>query len=544
MSFPPHGQKGSVWLGYALLIDGVREHDRPRIDAGLLAIDCVVDQRDGGAELRSGDGAFDHMMLASAYNVAVAEASSNPLFVRYRPAWEQWLRRMPLVWLPNEHHYANKYLVEAVAVLELERTGLTSNVRGSILSERRSAVARATKLVNHIVPAYGRRTSKRLHGRPGFVLSDPSNNALAYHGLSLGFYARAISLLGHRASPAAHEALARVVHASWTLMGPDGDAAYIGRSQEMAWALALTAYGSESAAQAERNPQRAARFRAVADRGLRRLRSAYGSGPYGFYVTPALRVGPRSALAGLDTYANGPSYSGLTLMALDWAAKVSARDNGPVARIGSDAPGGGVLSSGRLRFATLRTGDSWFAVKRSSSATARDLRYDFGLVALESRRRDGTWRDVMPVRPHTTGAADGAGPVLRSNGRWGLPDGRRIRRSPNGIAVTGGYRTSHGQPIKGGMRLSVARHACGVAVRFRVAAGDQVEYSVFLRENGRIRRSRRSATDGVQAITFPADAAVHTRGSYSSGSDPRLKRLVLTFGARRTRTVEIGFCAA
>ena len=71
-----------------------------------------------------------------------------------------------------------------------------------------------------------------------------------------------------------------------------------------------------------------------------------------------------------------------------------------------------MLSKGESQFAVVRKGAVWFAVRRSSSRRrADDLRYDFGLVALQGRV-DGRWRDVLRIRPRQLKGRDSAGPTM------------------------------------------------------------------------------------------------------------------------------------
>jgi hypothetical protein len=203
-----------------------------------------------------------------------------------------------------------------------------------------------------------------------------------------------------------------------------------------------------------------------------------------------------------------------------------------------------VISPGRLQFAVSRAGNSWFAVKRASSYSAGDLRYDFGLVAMETRRADGTWVPVLPLRPHTTGREHTAGPVLRAAGGVGLPEGTRTRLGSDGrVTVEGAWRTLHGGVVRSGLRYSVAPSGCGVAIRFRVPGGAEVDYSVFLRDSSPISRKRGLLSDGVQVVRFPASARVKIVRGYSSDADPRVAEAKLRFGARRARTVQLSVCA-
>src|SRR5207249_1692800 len=158
---------------------------------------------------------------------------------------------------------------------------------------------------------------------------------LSYHALASGFLARAVQLLGNHAPAQARSLLRAATNGSWAFASPAGGVGYIGRSQDEAWTLPLTAYGAEvSAAQ--------------------------------------------------------PGVAGAT--------------------------GAVRLGAGAAEFAAVRRGNVWFAVKRARSE-ARDLRYDLGLLALLVRAGDGSWRDVLPLRPRVKGARAGAGPFLRIRGR-------------------------------------------------------------------------------------------------------------------------------
>ena len=276
-------------------------------------------------------------------------------------------------------------------------------------------------------------------GQPTLILSDPPDNPLAYQGFSVGFYARALREMGPYDSPGARMALRSAVNASLDLTAPDGDLAYFGRSQEEGWALAATANGAATAARvagSRRADDRA--YRALADRVLKRLSAAYGVGPEGMYIVPALRTDMKRGARGLDINAGAPSFAGITLMNLNWALQDLPRRTRR-GRIGSDGDGTTALSQGESRFAVVRRGPVWFAVRRSRSLRrGYDLRYDFGLIALKVRK-DGSWSDVLRLRPRRLNGADSAGPsLITAQGRalpygdvaqpWRSRLGRRRRR--------------------------------------------------------------------------------------------------------------------
>jgi hypothetical protein len=169
-------------LAYGLLQEGVRTGRRELVDTGLRTMNAAV--RDIPADRET--GVFHLFAVASAYNLARDELADQPLFMEHRDEWERWLKKAPLRFLPATNHYANKYMVEAVAMLELNRSGLTSRIEGSALANRRRSEELARRLVNVVAPRAAAASGTRFAGAPAFVLSDPSNNALAYHALSFG----------------------------------------------------------------------------------------------------------------------------------------------------------------------------------------------------------------------------------------------------------------------------------------------------------------------------------------------------------------------
>ena len=237
---------------------------------------------------------FEDLAVAAAYNVCRRHLADYAPFRRRRDAWEHWLRRSRMTRLDSTDHFVNKQVVETVGVLELLRTGVHSNLPEATLGGARDrARSLAIDLVNHRVPAIADHDGVDVDGRRTLVLSDPPSYALAYHALSCGFFARAVDLLGDLATASGRETLRDVVRASWWLTGPDGDLAYMGRSQEQAWALPCTAYAAEVAAGAAgSDADEDRRFHALAARALSRLHDDYVVGPTGLWIVPALARDP------------------------------------------------------------------------------------------------------------------------------------------------------------------------------------------------------------------------------------------------------------
>jgi hypothetical protein len=222
-------------------------------------------------------------------------------------------------------------------------------------------------------------------------------------------------------------------------------------------------------------------------------------------------------------------------MALEWAIASA----GP----GADGPAPAdafVLGTGTGAWATARKGDIWFAVKRTRTST-RDLRYDFGLVALKARV-DGTWRDVLPLRPRTLAGSDSAGPVLHRGGSVGYPEGSKLLSAKGRrLVIRGGFRTRSGRWLRRGVVFTFAPIACGVRLTFAARAGDHLQFSGFFRQKPR--RKGRSVADRSQRIRFdrPPDG-VTEEGVYASGSDIGLVRARALFRRPRSGTVAIEIC--
>ena len=528
---PPRSTRyGEAILGYGLMQAGLREGDDDTVDAGLRALDWFVGRRD---LQRDHPSVFANAAVASAYNLARRTLDNHPRFAAGREKWERWLRRTGLLWLPDTGHYGNKYLVDALVVLELLRSGLDSGEGGSVLADRDRARRRATRLLNLRVPRMAEREGGPLAGERAFVLSDPgAGSPIAYHGLSLGFYARALDLLGPSATDAARDTLRQVAHCAWGISGPDGDLAYFGRSQEQAWALALTAYGALSAAAISR-PAAAARLRDVASRAVDRLARAHGVGPKGLFITPSLRPN-YGGTHGLDSYAAAIGYSGMTLVGLNWAIdrfgeldlSAAGADDGQAFahQIGTASP--------RNDFTVVRR-RWWFVVKSAASRQAKDLRYDFGLVALKAPDGNGGWVDVVPARPKTKDGADSAGPLLRRSRGVGLPEAESVDVARDGtVTLTGGYRTLSGAWLRRDVRFRFEPIDAGVRAIVPTQPGDRIKYSVFFRDRsgGRPTVENDRVFDDDQVVTFhpPAEVAFDS-DTYASGADARLVRANILF---------------
>ncbi|HEX8074141.1 MAG TPA: hypothetical protein VF545_04105, partial [Thermoleophilaceae bacterium] len=537
---------GEAILGYGLLGVGVREHDRRLIDSAMRAFDWVLEHRAKRAHV----SVFQNWSMAAAYDLARRTVAGNPRFEQLRPRWLKLLRRQQLRRLKTNRHYGNHQLVEALEVLELQRTGLRSSFRrGAIGPNRREYLARALHLLNRRIPEMAAGNTTSVGGRLAFLLSDPPDQPMAYQGLSLGLYARGVDLLGSRARPAADGVLRRVTEASWRLAAPDGDLGYMGRNSEQAWILSGTAFGAhETAALGGGSRTRRAQFEGLAVRALQRLAYVHLGGPEGMYIIPALRQDYAAGKWAADFSAGSGEFTGLTLLFLNYLAD-SRRSAPAPAGVAGDANGTQVLGRRASLRAVVRHGDVWFATRaRSSFQRPGDLRYDPGLIALKHRHRDGIWRDVIPLRPRVSldAPANGSGPLLRTAGGRAALAAKRIERRPGGaVELIGGYRRlGSAKPIgrKGVQRIEPLD--CGGAqVAFSARAGDRLEYSVFLRESpGGPTVGPDHVVSGGTRVTFSPGAEVELRRGFVSASNPFVMRVRLRWTAGEGRLFKVAIC--
>jgi hypothetical protein len=488
---------------------------------------------------------------------------------------EEYLKGFELVRLPATTYYGNHWLIEAVLVQELQSTGLRSDDEHAVLGgERRRANRLSEELINERIPKMARDRGVRVGRDRTFVLSDPPDDPLAYQGLSLGFYARGIKLLGDRASAAARRTLMQIANASLWLTAPDGDLAYFGRNQEQVWALGATAYGAEVAAGlSESDAGREGRYRALAARTLERIRDVHGIHKrWGVNITPGVRAGRQAAEKGVDGGAGGPSFGALTQLFVDWSLPEIADAAHEPTRIRSDRPSRALLSRADSRFAVVRTRDVWMAVRATRGGKhPEELREDFGLMALKIKGRNGDWRDVVRLRPITRGEGDptdSAGPVLlRDAGLRAFPFTEKARVERDGtVVISGGLRGSPnpfkrivarlengtivraldfspGTLIRQNMTYRFTPTRCGARIEFPAQAGDRIEYSMFFASDGRRPRvSARGVSDANARWTFNRPAQVKLERGYASAFDSKLIRARATFTDLPDGPIRINAC--
>jgi hypothetical protein len=363
--------------------------------------------------------------------------------------------------------------------------------------------AALTALRRYVPRAIGRHAS--VHTRTGTVrglgvLSDQPTYPLAYHALSIAMLARSLDLLGPRAPRAAVAAFEHGMLAQAAFAGPDGDIAYLGRAQGESWALAATAYASESCARRFRSaaPETASICAALGDRVVDRIARVHGFRRGMLAIVPRFRREPIS-WAGLEHYVRVATFNGLTGMFLGWAAGAARGASGVRARpLPLDADGA-FADHDRARLAVVRHGRTWFAVHAVGPIGTDDRRNDFGLVAF--KRSDGRrWTDVLPQRPLvlTSGSADAAGPVLMTGVGPAEPWGKRFRVDPRTGVVTvhGGFRVRPGGWLLRDVVFRFTPRRRSVALEVTLPPGSVLavhdrlpEPRTTIRDGGRVLRS-------------------------------------------------------
>ncbi|HZH25273.1 MAG TPA: hypothetical protein VEY49_10235 [Solirubrobacteraceae bacterium] len=524
----PDTRYGNALMGYALLQTGLREGDRRIATAGRRALMFAMDP----GRVWHRPSVFEQLAVAGAYNLT----RGRPGFGRARARWARWLRGIRTVRLQYEDRYGNHWLVDAVTVLELRRSGLRSPRNSSIAGGGAAAARRrAVELINARIPKLFR------GGRP-WLLSDPPDSPVAYHGLSLGLYARAVALLGRSAAPAARRVLRQAVRSAALITAPNGDSGYFGRSQGQAWPLPGVAYGAELAARLGGLSRREqARAHGVAQRALDRLRTAYPIGPGGQLITPALATDLRAGARGLDAYSGAPSMAGLTLAQLNWLLELRP-DEHARASLPADRRLERVVSQGPGRFAVVRRGAVWLAVRMTRSTNgpqARDLRYDAGLAHALTRGPDG-WRELVPQRPRNGGGRPlSAGPVLLDGGGGHFHGDSIGVRGDGSVRVTGEFRRRAGRSRRASVVIRPLR--CGVALALVARRGERFRASAFFSRRPRVSPS--GATDGSQLVVPGADRiqAQLAPGTLASGERARLWRVDFRLRARTDRRIGLRF---
>lgn len=435
---PLKGDYGDAMTGQAMVVAGIAANDETLISRGVAAELADAAHPD--------DGSFELLALSAAYSLNQRELANDPAWLAGRGRVARFLRRhKPSIsalegCYTSPHCYTNLKLVSAVADISLLETGLRSGVKGALLANRRALRARVLRLLAMAAANAGRdayRIGTARLSRLG-ILSDPTENPLAYHALSTAMLGRAILLLGPAAPPAIRNAFARTARALVALLAPDGAGTYIGRGQAQVWTAGVTIDGLAIAAELTSDPTWRGRYLAAAAVALARLEALYPTNGWGLPLVPRFAgSGDPRSYAGIDPYANTVEYNGLALWALDDAAKALATAAPAPPEQLPSATDGTFIDPSHTRFAAVTQGQLWFAVHALDSNLS-DPRYGFGLLAAELDGPNG-WESVMPAPPLTNRPVVGS-VALRAKGGPLHPVGYHVHAGANGVVtVKGGW---------------------------------------------------------------------------------------------------------
>jgi hypothetical protein len=346
------------------------------------------------------------------------------------------------------------------------------------------------------------------------------------------------------------ETLLAGARASAALEAPDGSVAFWGRSQEQSWTLSATAYAARVAA-GYADPDTAAALNGLAQRSLEAL-ARYGLGPLGLAIVPVLSEDPAAGRRALDPWAGAPQYTGLTLVFLEWAARLpaSGAEADPAT---ADADRAARLGRGSGRFVVVREGPVWYAVKQLPTVTG-DARYEAGLVAAKRLTAAG-WSEVAPSRPRTVGnrSVRSVGPVLLTNGERGIPVATRPRFGADGsVEMSVSFRSASGRWLRRGAPLIWRPSGCGLSLELATKPGDRYEYAAFFVGSARppVDVARDTDPPGSDLVVTPTAArlgasvtAGHAATGLASSAHAQMVEQVFQIDAPRT-TIRIAHCDA
>ena len=527
------GDYGVSMIGEALVAAGVDSGNQALVDDGLSAELSEIAHAD--------EGGFELLSLSDAYSYDEAHLAGNPSWTNARPRLARFLRRHgpPIskqgLCYASPHCYNNLKLVSALAELALQHTGLRGYRSDALLGNPRGVRDQTLAWLHQAVGHAG--SGAYRVGDPAFsgagILSDPTENPLAYHVLSTLILGKAILLLGARTPPAALDAFNRTAEALVGLMAPDGDDSYIGRGQAQVWTVAATIDALATAAELSTDPTWRGRYLSAATVALWRLKALYPTDGWGFPLVPRF-VGENlpTNYNGIDHYANTVEYDGLALWALDDAAiQLQGAQDAAEEPLPSESDGA-FIDPSHTQFAAVTQGGLWYAVHAVNSNPG-DARYGFGLVAAELDTVTG-WRSVQPQRPLTRNASVG-GLAMLSRRTTFYPVGRRISASSSGIVTIFGRWSTGRDIVDRGTQWTFSPTAAGegVMLSFNTEPRSAYALQVWYEAGARLARSRQGVTvdepDGsIQAYLLNVPVHISTSNTASSAYSANLHSLVLT----------------
>jgi hypothetical protein len=518
---PQAGNYGVAMTGQAVVVAGLASSNESLIDDGLESLLSEVRHPNGGG--------FELLGLSAAYSFDQAHLAGNPSWLAVRGRIARFLRRhQPTVadlglCYTSAHCYSNLKLVAPVADLALLQTGLRGVGAKALLRDPTPLRRHSLALIHLAVENTG--TDAYRVGQDAFagagILSDPSENPLAYHALSTMMLGKAILMLGAQAPADLRQAFARAARALVGLMAPDGDDTYIGRGQAQVWSVAATIDALAIATELTSDSAWRGRYLNAAALAFARLQALYPSRGWGFPLVPRFAgIAAPSSYRGIDHYANTVEYNGLALWELqDAALQLAGSKTADVEPLPADADGAFVDPS-HARFAAVTRGGLWYAIHALDSNPG-DARYGFGLVAAELDTVDG-WEPALPQRPLTSQRTFG-GLAMIVGHRILYPDGRQLSVSASGrVTIAGAWRDGSKTVDRGTLwTYEPAPSDDALTLSFVARSGAAYAIQVWYEAGARLLRSRHGLSvaepDG-SAQTYSSSSAVRFSPGLGGGS--------------------------
>lgn len=531
----PKGESryGDAMGGLALIQTGVRDHNPRLTKAGIKAINYTT--KSGKPDSWYATRPFKIDGIASSYNVLKSKSNKTGYETQALKKWGKYIKVAAQPTYLGMKGYENKYLVDATAVLETQATGLKSKDPNSIVGKNRKNIRKQAKeIIDRKIPASVSTT----------VVSDVPHFPPAYAALSQSYAGRAVMHLKGSATNKNRALLREMAETAEQMAGPDGSVSYMGRSYGQRWGELLAAEGLAIAArQKGTSPARSLRYNALAER-LTSKAATYGAGPKAEWINPAMSQDSIAGRKSLDPYAyDATGYSALAAVAANRANALLGSKASSATSIAADGPGTRVISQGTGRFSTTTNANGmWYAVRERALG---NLRFDSLLMAFKRRQPDGSWKDVIPLRPNDGGTA---GPALMNGTGVYMPSGDRITAGRDGgVYISGGFRNMKGQWLRRGVNFNVkpTPERCMKTSVENTQPGDRYQMSGFFRGSEAPVRDGNAfyGKDGqvlkVEGGTIVGAGAIP---GYSSASDARLTRQIVVVQADGDKPVSKTDC--
>ncbi len=546
---------GAPMIGQAMIETGVRTGDAGLLNSGILSQVAQTKHPDSNGF----NIGFEVFGMSHAYKWNEENLADYPNWQSAQPRIAKFLNARSDLKVgkskgnsvekcfTNSGCWSNLKLVKAFANISLAQSGVRQDATASkvpatqLSSESRSLLVQAKQNSS----ANAKRTGGNLSFSGAGILSDPSRNPLAYHALSAMLLGRVAEDLGPNKTPqAVTQTLQKNARALTGLIAPDGDTSYIGRGQGQVWVPAATANALAIAAKHTTNKEWRGRYLKGVALSIQRIQTKHTPGTWGMPVVPKHLTGNQNSTKGIDSYASTTSYNGLALEALRHTAKtLSSIPPTPLKNIGPDT-NGSFVDPTHTQFASTKRGNLWWAVHAGRTHT--DLRYDFGLVAVQKRLKGGQWKSVLPERPLTKTRLNGSLSMIQG-GRKLVPTAGDIKADGKGkVSVNGGWTSTPNKSAIKGTKTKWTFQQKGdkqIEMRFRAPKTTTYRFQLWYEKGSKIlqkgRTVRITEPDGTvqrYSLNNPVRISKDNR-TYSSAYTHRLASTTISTKARAGKTI-------